>query len=118
MKCLSSINLSNLFSTLELFVEWVKEGLYDFCSLPMALKIQLSEDDLAAIENIPPRYNGFSSNLLAELKGLIEVLLHTEPNLVKEINQISQVSICRSMKIIVTFYFYFKETIDGSIGHL
>ena len=75
----------------------------------MALKIQLLEKDLAAIENIPARYNGFSSNLLAELKGLIEGLLHTEPTLVKEINQISQVSVCSSMKNIITFYFISKK---------
>ena len=92
LKLLSSTKLPLLFATLELFVGWVKEGLYDFSSLPMALKVQLSEDDLATLEKLPAKYPGTPSKLLRELKGLVEVLLHIETHLVKEVNQIAQVS--------------------------
>ena len=59
----------------------------------MALKVQLSEDDLATLEKIPAKYPGTPSKLLRELKGLVEVLLHIEPHLLKEVNQIAQVSV-------------------------
>ena len=58
----------------------------------MALKVQLPEDDLATLVKIPAKYPGTPSKLLRELKGLVEVLLHTEPHLLKEVNQIAQVS--------------------------
>ena len=59
----------------------------------MALKVQLSEDDVATLEKIPAKYPGTPSKLLRELKGLVEVLLHIETHLVKEVNQIAQVSV-------------------------
>ena len=89
--CLSSVRLCFLFSTLELFVRWVEEGLYDFNSLPMALKVHLTEEDSTMLEQLPKCFPGTSSQLLVELKELSDVLLHVESHLIKEVNEQAQV---------------------------
>ena len=91
LACLSSVRLCFLFSTLELFVRWVKEGLYDFNSLPMALKVHLTEEDSTLLEQLPKRFPGTSSQLLLELKELSDILLHIESHLIKEVNEQAQV---------------------------
>ena len=91
LACLSSVRLCFLFSTLELFVRWVKEGLYDFNSLPMALKVHLTEEDSTLLEQLPKHFPGTSSQLLMELKELSDVLLHIESHLIKEVNEQAQV---------------------------
>ena len=93
LACLSSVRLCFLFSTLELFVRWVKEGLYDFNSLPMALKVHLTEEDSTLLEQLPKRFPGTLSQLLVELKELSDVLLHIESHLIKEVNEQAQVRI-------------------------
>ena len=93
LRCLSSTKLPFLFSTLEFFVEWIKEGFYDFSSLPMVIKVDLAEDDLTKLEQIPIEYPVEISRLMIELKELVELLLHTEPYIVREINKIAQVSL-------------------------
>ena len=89
---LSLIKLPLLFSTLVLFVGWVKDGLYDFSSLPLALKVHLQETDCTTLKQLPTKYPENDTNLLAELKSLVDVLLHTEPHFVKEVNNIAHVS--------------------------
>lgn len=88
---LSSTKLPLLYSTLRLFVKWLKDGLYDFSSLPRALKARPQNLDLDLLDQIPAKYPGDCLDLLTELKGLIEVLLHTEPHLIKEVNGLTQV---------------------------
>ena len=92
LQCISSTKLPFLFSTLELFVGWIKEGLYDFSSVPMALKAQFKKADLAELEKNHMSYPGPSVDLLTELNELVEALLHAEPYIVKKMNEISQVS--------------------------
>lgn len=91
LACLSGLKLSCLYSTLKLFLRWVKEGIYDFSGLPMALKVHLSEDDCTVLEQIPTRFPGTLAKLLTELKSLSEVLLHVEAHLVKEVNEQARV---------------------------
>ena len=59
----------------------------------MALKVNLAEDDLTKLEQIPIEYRAEISKLMIELKELVELLLHTEPYIVREINKIAQVSL-------------------------
>ena len=93
LRLLSSTKLSLLFSTLKLFVEWVKDGMYDFNTLPITLKVHLSKHDHGILKQIPDKYSGTPSNLLEEMKGLVDALLQTEPQIVKGINQLAQVSV-------------------------
>lgn len=91
VRLLSSTKLPYLLSTLVVFVDWLKDGIYDFSSLPRALKALPQEIDMTSLKQIPAKYPGDCLDLLAELKGLIEVLLHTEPHLIKEVNGLTQV---------------------------
>ena len=91
LACLAGLKLAYLYSTLKLFLRWVKEGMYDFSGLPMALKVHLSDNDCAVLEQIPAQFPGTLSQLLTELKGLSEVLLHVEAHLVKEVNEQARV---------------------------
>ena len=106
LACLSSVRLCFLFSTLELFVRWVKEGLYDFNSLPIALKVHLNEEDSTLLEQLPDSFSSTSSQLLAELKRLIDALHHIEARLIKEVNKQAQVRMINELTdgIIVNQY--------------
>ena len=55
---LSGLKLCYLYSAVELFAQWVTDGMYDFSSLPMALKAHLSQEDTMALEQIPVRFKG------------------------------------------------------------
>ncbi len=108
---LSLTKLSILFSTLVLFVGWVKDGLYDFSSLPLALKVHLQETDCLSLNLIPAKYSSNNTNLLTELKSLIDVLLHSEPHFVKEVNNLAHVTnpILYNTLIIVFILHYYRS---------
>ena len=57
--CLIKLPLSSLFSCLQLFTSWVKDGVYDFAALPFGLKSCLSSQDLQSIEQIPVKWTGW-----------------------------------------------------------
>jgi hypothetical protein len=87
IKCLQSFRLPYLYSILTLFLDWVKDGTYDFSGQPLALKVHLSQEDVSSLDNIIHQFPGSTSHLLSELKGLNEVLLHVEAHLIKEVNE-------------------------------
>ena len=51
--------MGRLFECLKLFVDWIRWGLYDFASLPLALRVHLDPKDVEIIENIPRSYCKF-----------------------------------------------------------
>lgn len=91
--CIIELPLLSLFNCLLLFASWVDAGVYDFSSLPFPLKTHLSYEDRTEVENLPNKWTGSLSDLLAELKQLIEVLKHSEADIMKNINVSSQVSV-------------------------
>ncbi len=52
MACLENIGLPYLYSTLELFIQWIKDGTYDFHRLPIAMKRHLNEEDKQILEEV------------------------------------------------------------------
>lgn len=59
LACLVQLPLSSLFSCLQLFASWVKDGLYDFAALPFGLKTRLSSHDSQSIEQISLKWTGW-----------------------------------------------------------
>ena len=49
--------MKKLFPTLELVVEWIKDGIYDFCTLPKAMKRPLRERDKLDIMALQQTYD-------------------------------------------------------------
>ena len=92
ISCLEGIKLPYHYSILSLFLSWVKEGLYDFCGLPLSLKVHMSGNDGTILDQLPAQYQGSMSQLLSELKGLNDILLHAEAHLVKTANEQARVS--------------------------
>ena len=58
LACLMQLPLPFLFSCLQLFAIWVRDGLYDFAMLPFVLKTHMSEEDLRSIQQIPCKWTG------------------------------------------------------------
>ena len=56
--CLMKLPLSSLLCCLQLFAEWVRDGVYDFAALPFGLKSHLSIQDLQSIKQIPSKWIG------------------------------------------------------------
>ena len=58
LACLMQLPLSSLFSCLQLFAIWVRDGVYDFALLPFGLKAQMSNEDQKSIQQIPCKWTG------------------------------------------------------------
>ena len=58
LACLVELPLSSLFSCLQLFTSWVRDGMYNFAALPFGLKTCLSSQDLQSLQQIPFKWTG------------------------------------------------------------
>ena len=58
LACLLSLKLPYLYSTLELFVQWIQDGIYDFHHLPLVMKKHLEDKDVEMLQNIVVKYGG------------------------------------------------------------
>ena len=58
LACLVELPLSSLFSCLQLFTSWVRDGVYNFAALPFGLKTCLSSEDLQSLQQIPFKWTG------------------------------------------------------------
>ena len=56
LACLLSLKLPYLHSTLELFVQWVQDGIYDFHHLPLVMKKHLEDGDVETLQKIIVNY--------------------------------------------------------------
>ena len=55
LECLGGIKLAFLYATLKQFVQWINDGLYDFCTIPLGMKKHLRLEDDQALQNIPSK---------------------------------------------------------------
>ena len=58
MECLLKLPLHSLFSCLQLFASWVRDGVYDFATLPLGVKTHISNQDKELIQQIPLKWTG------------------------------------------------------------
>ena len=58
LACLVELPLSSLFCCLQLFVSWIRDGWYDFATLPFGVKTNLSSQDQQLIQNVPHEWTG------------------------------------------------------------
>ena len=58
LACLVELPLLSHFSCLQLFANWVRDGVYDFAALPFGLKNHLSSQDQQLIQQIPLKWTG------------------------------------------------------------
>lgn len=114
MACLKQLSLPSLFCCLQLFTSWVRDGVYDFAALPFGVKTHMSNQDKELIQKIPfnwtgreglqswagyniiliPTYNsGTRGDLLEEIKQMIEVLKHSETDILKTANESGNVRV-------------------------
>lgn len=56
MKLLTGLKVKYVFSTWNLFVEWMKDGVYNFHYLPINMKVHLSKEVVETLENLPNTY--------------------------------------------------------------
>ena len=88
LACLIDMPILTVFACLELFVQWVDQGVYDFCNLPLVLKANLSEADLTFFEkDLIVQWTGTLKGLETEVKKMIEVLKHSEIDIVRRVTE-------------------------------
>ena len=110
LEYLLSLKLPFLYSTLEQFVQWIKDGMYDFHQLPLVMRKHLEPPDEEALSNIQKSYAGIlcinvhlnqvsisliivgtPSGLLQEMQTLTGALVHAESDIRKNISVLMQV---------------------------
>lgn len=52
------MKLQNVYHTLQIFVQWIEDGYYDFQSLPYATKSHLHEEDEKVLWQLQQHYTG------------------------------------------------------------
>ena len=83
LQCLEDLPLTATYSCLKLFLRWVEEGYYDYCTLPFPFKVHLSDDQQHAIEE----WKGSTiPNLKEELSEVIKVLKHSQQDITSRTN--------------------------------
>ena len=82
LQCLEDLPLAATYSCLKLFLHWVDEGYYDYCTLPFPFKVHLSGDQQHAIEE----WKGTIPHLKEELSELIKVLNHSQQDITSRTN--------------------------------
>ncbi len=86
--CLIDIPLPSVYACFQRFVHWVDNGVYDFCNLPLTIKVHLSEENLTFIElELRDKWTGTTRELESEVKQMIEVLKHSEGDITKTVNK-------------------------------
>ena len=90
--CFCQLQMKFSSSCLLLFASWVEEGFYDFCSVPFSLKIHMNDLDRAAICELKDKWTGSAHDLLKEVKQLIDVMRHSEDDIIKSVHRHTQVS--------------------------
>ncbi len=53
-----ALQLPDLYSTLKLFVQWIEDGMYDFCELPPDMKKHMNREDEDKILNLSSSLEG------------------------------------------------------------
>lgn len=53
---IAAIPMKHLLTTLKLVVDWIKDGIYDFHTLPKAMKVPLKKEDENKIDAIKKEY--------------------------------------------------------------
>ena len=88
LDCLIYLPISTIFTCFQLFVQWVHQGVHDFCNLPLALKAHLSEADRMFFDQeLRDQWTGALKDLEAEIKQMTEVLKHSEGDITKKVNE-------------------------------
>lgn len=90
--CLAGLPLTATYSCLKLFFRWVDEGFYDFCALPFQFKVHLSDQDQLDIEQLPAKWSNTLGELIKELQQLVDVLKHSEQNIITHVDETINVS--------------------------
>ena len=63
LKFLENLPTVMVFSCLQKFIQWLKDGMYDFHTLPFTLKTHLPLEDQEALLQIPEKWKGGKSSL-------------------------------------------------------
>ena len=88
LTCLIDIPLPWVFACFQCFVRWVDNGVYDFCNLPLAIKVHLSEEDVMFFElELREKWTGTTKELESEVKQMIEALKHSENDITRTVNK-------------------------------
>lgn len=58
MDLIKQLQVKYTFSMLNLFIDWVKNGVYNFHYLPLNMKVRLNKQIVDNIDNLPKKYEG------------------------------------------------------------
>ena len=108
ISCLAELPLPSVYSCLKLFLGWVEEGYYDFCTLPFAFKVHMSYQDKSVVDQqLRLRWQGSVPDLLEELQNLIDVLKHSEQDITSRVKEAANVrplySMAKNTSLLITF---------------
>ena len=56
--------MKHLFTTLQIVVEWINDGIYDFYTLPKSMKKLIKKQDEEKLNKIPERYKESKSDII------------------------------------------------------
>ena len=61
---IAAIPMKHLFTTFQIVVEWINDGIYDFYTLPKSMKKLIKKQDEEKLNKIPERYKESKSDII------------------------------------------------------
>jgi hypothetical protein len=95
---IADIPMRCLFTTLEIIIKWINEGIYNFHTLPKSMKCLLKKEDRNQILALHKNAKINANELLNKLKSIEEVLMHSEQYFIDNIDQIKENNIFQCLK--------------------
>lgn len=110
LACLATLPLKYTYNVLRLFYNWVKDGFYDFCSIPFVFKVHMSSQEQKDLEE---KWSGTTSDLMEKLEQIRDILKHSEVDITNRTNDASSVSFTQICYVSMYFIIYWNIFIEG-----
>lgn len=101
LACLATLPLKYTYNVLKLFYNWVKDGFYDFCSIPFVFKVHMSSQEQKDLEE---KWSGTTSDLMEKLEQIRDVLKHSEVDITNRTNDASSVSFTQICHVCILLF--------------
>lgn len=87
--CLTALPLTAIYGCIKFFHCWVDKGYYDFNTVPFALKKHLVGQDQLALGDLLFNWTSMHtlSGLAEQLKQLIDVLKHSQQDIIDQVSK-------------------------------
>ena len=85
--CLQTITMASLHECLLLFIHWVDYGYFEYCSIPISLKDDMTEADVTSIEDIVKTTGDSTESVISQMNDMLQAADHCQDYVCQQVSQ-------------------------------